>query len=343
MAQQTPPTIVCFFCSFAPSQNGLRHIGGNPQSIVIPEGSLIRNLVSQTRAYLELHLAVFLWGFTAILGDLIQLSALSLVWWRVLITSISVLLLLRNGLTFRKMTRRSIGQYAVVGVLTGLHWIAFYGAIKLSNASITLVCMATCAFFTSLIEPFLLRKKMNWRELLLGALIIPGMALIVQNVDVKMHLGVAVGLLSSLLAAVFSTLNKKWIDNAEPLPITFIEMSSAWLFLSAVLPFFFYAEPSAALLPTAKDFVLLLLLSLLCTTLTWVLALRAMKHITAFASNLTVNLEPVYGIFLAWLILGEQKELSPGFYGGVALILVVVFSYPFLNKITSKSPSNQAN
>jgi drug/metabolite transporter (DMT)-like permease len=303
--------------------------------------------MTQTRAYLELHLAVFLWGFTAILGDLIQLSALSLVWWRVFITSISVLLLLSRGtsrgLTFGKMARRNIGQYAIVGVLTALHWLAFYGAIKLSNASITLVCMATCAFFTSLIEPFLLRKKINWRELLLGGLIIPGMALIVQNVDVKMHLGIAVGLLSSLLAAVFSTLNKKWIDNAEPLPITFIEMSSAWLFLSAVLPFFFYAEPSAALLPTAKDFVLLLLLSLLCTTLTWVLALRAMKHITAFASNLTVNLEPVYGIFLAWLILGEQKELSPGFYGGVALILMVVFSYPFLNKITSKSQNTQAN
>jgi drug/metabolite transporter (DMT)-like permease len=302
--------------------------------------------MSQSRAYLELHIAVFLWGFTAILGDLIQLSALALVWWRVLLTSISVLLLLsgrasRNGLSFRSMTRRSIGQYAIVGVLTALHWLAFYGAIKLSNASITLVCMATCAFFTSLIEPLLLRKKWSLTEVLVGFLIVPGMALIVQNVDVKMHLGIAVGLLSSLLAAVFSTLNKKWIDNAEPLPITFIEMSSAWLFLSAVLPLFFHAEPDAALLPSAKDLGLLLLLSLLCTTLTWVLALRAMKHLTAFASNLTVNLEPVYGIFLAWLILGEQKELSLGFYGGVALILVVVFSYPFFHKMASKKQKQE--
>ncbi|MCC6722966.1 MAG: EamA family transporter [Saprospiraceae bacterium] len=292
--------------------------------------------MSQTRAYLELHLAVFLWGFTAILGDLIQLSALTLVWWRVLITSISVVFLLRNKLAFKNITRRNIGQYALVGVLTGLHWLTFYGAIKLSNASITLVCMATCAFFTSLIEPLLLRKKWSLTEILVGFLIVPGMVLIVQNVDVKMHLGIVVGLISSLLAAVFSTLNKKWIDNAEPLPITFIEMFSAWLFLSAVLPFFFHAEPNAALLPSAKDLVLLLVLSLLCTTLTWVLALRAMKHLTAFASNLTVNLEPVYGIFLAWLILGEQKELSVGFYGGVALILAVVLCYPFLNKIAKK-------
>ncbi len=293
--------------------------------------------MTQTRAYLELHLAVFLWGFTAILGDLIQLSALALVWWRVLITSISVLFLLRNRLAFKQLHRRSIGQYALVGVLTGLHWLTFYGAIKLSNASITLVCMATCAFFTSLVEPLLLRKKMNWTEITVGFLIIPGMVLIVQNVDVKMHLGIAVGLLSSLLAAVFSTLNKKWIDNAEPLPITLIEMSSAWLFLSAVLPFFFHAEPNAALLPSAKDLAMLVVLSLLCTTLTWVLALRAMKHLTAFASNLTVNLEPVYGIFLAWLILGEQKELSQGFYIGVSLILLVVFSYPFFSKWAAKS------
>lgn len=293
--------------------------------------------MSQARAYLELHIAVFLWGFTAILGDLIQLSALALVWWRVLLTAISVVFLLRNRQGFTHLSRRSLLQFSLVGVLTGLHWLTFYGAIKLSNASITLVCMATCAFFTSLIEPFLLRKKHNWTEVMVGFLIIPGMALIVQNVEVKMHLGIAVGLLSSLLAALFSTLNKKWIDNAEPLPITFIEMTSAWLFLSAALPFFFHAEPNAALLPSAKDFLLLLVLALACTTLTWVLALRAMKHLTAFASNLTVNLEPVYGIALAWLILGEQKELSTGFYVGVSLIFVVVFSYPFLKKKLSKS------
>lgn len=294
--------------------------------------------MSQARAYLELHIAVFLWGFTAILGDLIQLSALALVWWRVLLTAISVVFLLRKGLNFSHMSRRSLWQFSLVGVLTGLHWLTFYGAIKLSNASITLVCMATCAFFTSLIEPFLLRKKHNWTEVMIGFLIIPGMALIVQNVEVKMHLGIVVGLTSSLLAAVFSTLNKKWIDNAAPLPITFVEMTSAWLFLSAALPFFFHSEPNAILLPSAKDFLLLLVLALACTTLTWVLALRAMKHLTAFASNLTVNLEPVYGIFLAWIILGEQKELSAGFYWGVAMIMVVVLSYPFLKKVLSKNP-----
>lgn len=284
------------------------------------------------RAYLELHTAVFLWGFTAILGHWIQLSALSLVWWRVLLTALSVLPFFSLRTALRQLSRRSLLQFAFVGVLTGLHWVSFYGAIKLSNASVTLVCMATCAFFTSLIEPFILRSRVKWWEIMTGFLMVPGMLLVAENVDVSMHAGIWVGLLSSLLAALFSILNKKWIHNADPLPITFIEMTSAWVFLSAVLPIFFHVEPGAALLPSLRDFGLLVGLSLFCTTLTWILALRSLKHLSAFASTLTVNLEPVYGIFLAWALLGENKQLSPGFYLGVLLILVVVFGYPFLKK-----------
>lgn len=288
------------------------------------------------RAYLELHIAVFLWGFTAILGRLIELSALSLVWWRVLLTSISLVFIIRLGKGFQKIPRRNILQFAFAGSLTGLHWLTFFGAIKLSNASVTLVCMATCAFFTALLEPFILRTRVKWWELFTGFLIVPGMALIVENVDVSMHTGIWVGLLSSLLAAVFSILNKKWIQNAEPYSITLIEMTSAWLLLSLFLPFYLHRETDAAILPSFKDFGLLLTLALLCTTLTWVLALRALKHITAFASTLTVNLEPVYGIFLAWILLGEHKQLSSGFYWGVLLILAVVFSYPLLSGLLAK-------
>ncbi len=288
------------------------------------------------RAYLELHIAVFLWGFTAILGDVIQLSALALVWWRVLITSFSLVFIIRLGKAMKKLTRRSILQFAFVGSLTGLHWLTFFGAIKLSNASITLVCMATCSFFTAIIEPLIIRTRVKWIEILLGFLVIPGMALVVESVDVSMHAGIWVGLTSALLAAVFSILNKKWIQNAEPFSITFIEMTSAWLLLSLVMPFYFQMEPNASLIPSLQDLALLLVLALLCTTLTWVLSLRALKHLTAFASTLTVNLEPVYGIFLAWIILKENKELSPGFYWGVVLIMVVVFSYPFLNRLSVK-------
>jgi drug/metabolite transporter (DMT)-like permease len=296
---------------------------------------------AKKRAYLELHVAVFLWGFTAILGDLIQLSALSLVWWRVLLTALSVLFFIKGGKALAKLPRRTIWQFAFVGVLTGIHWVTFYGSIKLANASIALICMATCAFFTAVIEPFIVRTPVKWGEIFLGFLIVPGMALVVENVDISMHLGIWVGLLSSFLAALFSILNKKWIQKAEPFSITFIEMSSAWIFLSTVLPFFFYSEPGAALMPTFRDFALLLVLAFLCTTLTWVLALRSLKHLTAFASTLTVNLEPVYGIFLAILILDDHRELSAGFYWGVLLILAVVFSYPFLDKVFKEKVGEQ--
>lgn len=284
------------------------------------------------RAYLELHLAVFLWGFTAILGDLIQLSAVVLVWWRVLLTSISVLFFIRGGFALRKMSRRSVLQFAFVGMLTGLHWLTFFGAVKLANASITLVCMATCAFFTAIFEPIILRSKFKPWEIFIGLLVVPGMALVVESVDVSMHAGIWVGLISAFLASVFSIFNKKWIGNAEPMPITFIEMTSAWLTLSLILPFYFHSEPTASLLPSLSDLGMLLVLALACTTLTWVLALRALKHLSAFASTLTVNLEPVYGIALAWILLEEHRDLSPGFYWGVLLILVVVFSYPVLNR-----------
>ena len=299
--------------------------------------SSLDHMDATKKAYFELHIAVFLWGFTAILGDLIQLSALTLVWWRVLITSISLLFLIKGGKSIFTLSRKTIIQFSIAGALTGLHWITFFGAIKLSNVSIALVCMATCAFFTAIIEPVILKTRIKWWEIFLGLLVIPGMALIVTNVDVSMHTGIYVGLLSAFLASVFSILNKKWIMNAEPFSITFIEMTSAWVVISLILPFFFQAEPDAVLIPSLNDFILLLILAVVCTTFTWVLALRTLKHLSAFASTLTVNLEPVYGIFLAIFILNEHKELSPGFYWGVLMILAVVFSYPFLNKVFGKA------
>jgi drug/metabolite transporter (DMT)-like permease len=307
-----------------------------------PRFSLLALPVSMTmtdtrRAYLELHVAVFLWGFTAILGDLIRLPALHLVWWRVLLTSLSLIFLLKWRSAFSQLTLKMIAQFAFVGILTGLHWLTFYGAIKLSNASVALVCMATCAFFTAIIEPFILKERVKWLEIGVGFLVVPGMALIVENVNVSMRTGIWVGLLSAMLAAFFSTLNKKWVQNAAPFPITFIEMSSAWVFLTLVLPFYANAEPGNSLLPKFSDFFLLLVLALLCTTLTWVLSLRSLRHLSAFASTLTVNLEPVYGIFLAWLLLDDAQDLSSGFYWGVMLILAVVFGYPVLSKFLRRS------
>ena len=285
------------------------------------------------KAYLELHIAVFLFGFTAILGDLISLSATVLVWWRVLITCISLFFLLRFG---RKMTKLSPKKTAIlfgIGIIVALHWITFFGAIKYSNASIALIALATASFFTAFMEPLMLKKPFSIMELGLGLMVIPGMALVVDSIDLSMHTGIYLGLISSILAVIFSILNKKYINDADPMTITFIELGSAWLFISLCLPFIFGFSESAILFwPTGMDFLYLLILALACTTFAYILSLRALKHLTAFATNLTINLEPVYGIILAWLILQENEELSPGFYLGCGLIVMAVFIYPFLKK-----------
>jgi drug/metabolite transporter (DMT)-like permease len=290
------------------------------------------------RAYVELHIAVFLFGFTAILGSLIDLSALVMVWWRVLITSISLLFMVRVLKLFRHLPLKAILQFAGIGVLVAIHWLAFYGAIKLSNASITLVCMATTSFFTAFLEPLIMKHKVRWYEIGLGVLIIPGMALIVNSTEASMNMGIIVGLIAAFMAALFATFNKRLVGKSDEMSITFIELGSAWLFLSIVIPIYMsISEEHVQFWPVSlMDWVYLIILALLCTTLAYVLALRALRHLSAFAANLTVNLEPVYGIALAWVMLNEHKELSTGFYWGVLIILVSVFSYPLLKRYLNR-------
>ena len=289
---------------------------------------------TENKAYLQLHLAVFLFGFTAILGDLIQLSATRIVWWRVMLTSISLLFLINVRHLFQVLSVKTILLFMGIGGIVGLHWITFYGAIKLSNASVTLVCFATTSLFTALIEPIVFKQPIKISELGLGALVIPGMALIVNNLDGGLLIGILVGLFSAFLAALFSTLNKKYIQKTGEMNITFIELTSAFLLISLALPVLHWTQidQSPIIPPTLLDWGYLLILSLVCTTFAYVLALKALKYISAFATNLTYNMEPIYGILLAGLILQEHKELTPRFYLGVIIILSAVFAYPILRK-----------
>ncbi|MEM1216380.1 MAG: DMT family transporter [Bacteroidota bacterium] len=295
-------------------------------------------LAAQKRAYLELHIAVLLFGLTAILGDLIQLTALVLVWWRVLLTSASLGPFVRPQRLYRDLGGPLFWRFVGIGVLVALHWVTFYGAIKLSNASICLICMATTSFFTAFLEPVIVGRPFRWYEAILGLLIVPGMALIVRSVPPDMYWGIAVGLTSALLAATFATFNKKYLAvSAQPISptrITFLELSSACVFLSLVLGtrWVGHFELGQLLPPSLLDWAYLLVLVFFCTTLAYTLSLRALRHLSAFAANLTVNLEPVYGIVLAWLLLNEQQELSSNFYLGVVIILLVVFSYPLVQR-----------
>lgn len=291
------------------------------------------------KSYLALHFAVLLFGFTAILGALIDIPAFTIVWWRVLLTSVSLLFLLNVPRLYRTLPRRDIINFSLIGIIVAVHWVTFYGAIKLSNASVCLVCMATASFFTSLLEPLILKQKFNPYEAGLGLLIIPGMVLITNNLDISLWAGIPVALLSAFLAALFSVYNKKFVARASVMQITYLELSSAWFFLTMCLPLYFFISGTsfAEMLPERKiDWVYLGILALLCTTLAYYLALWALKELSAFASNLTVNLEPVYGILLAVVILNEDEELNPDFYLGSAVIVLAVLFYPLLQKKLQK-------
>ncbi len=289
------------------------------------------------RAYLALHFCVFLWGFTAILGKLITLQTLPLVWWRVMLCSVTLWFLLPKT-TLRSIPKALFWKMLGIGGIVGVHWMCFYGAIKLSNASVAVATMATTAFFSALLEPMLLRKSIKWYELALGILILPGMVLIVGHIEWTMRAGFAAGILGALLAALFTAMNKFLIDNNSPPPLamSFVELFGAFLICSLVLPFVLVASPELRIQPEGWDWLWIFVLAWACTVLPYYLSLRAMRYISAFGTNLTLNLEPVYGVVLAGLFFQEHKALDPGFYWGVGIILIAVFCHPFLKKYFEK-------
>ncbi len=289
-----------------------------------------------SRALLQVHFCVLLWGFTAILGKLIQMPALPLVWWRMLLVVAALMLLPQVWRGLRTLPPRLVAGYCGVGVLVALHWLTFYGAIKLANASVAATCIALAPVFTAVIEPWVARRPFRPRELVLGVAVLPGVALVVGGVPEGMRAGVAVGALSALLVAVFGSLNKRLVDRADPLTVTALELGAGTLALTALAPLMPLLLPAFAgellALPGLRDGALLLVLALACTLLPFALALVALRHMSAYAVQLVTNLEPVYAIVLAALLLGEQHELSLQFYAGVVIILAAVFLDPLLSR-----------
>ena len=288
------------------------------------------------KAFLQIHACVVLWGFTAILGKLITLPALPLVWWRMLIVVGALALVPRVWRGVRAMSRRLLLSYAGIGVLVSLHWLTFYGAIKLSNASVGATCMALATVFTALVEPKLARRAFSRHELILGLAVLPGVALVVGGVPHTMRLGIAVGTLSAIFVALFGSLNKRLVEHADPLTVTAIELGAGMLTMSLLAPLMPMVFPAFAgnllVLPDAHDSLLLLALALACTLLPFTLSLVALRHMSAFTAQLAVNLEPVYAIALAMILLGEQRQLTPQFYLGVVVILGAVLVHPLISR-----------
>ena len=270
-------------------------------------------------ALLKMHVAVFLWGFTGILGRAISLQEYPLVWYRTGITAIIFYFILHYRKEFVPISRSELLRFARIGSVISIHWVAFYGSIKYANASIALTCLATAGIFTAIIEPMVLKTKFSLKEMSIGFIALIGMYFI-YHFEIRFAIGIGLGILASVLSSVFTIMNKKIVNDYPARMVAFYEIGSGFIFLSLLLPIYLYYFPQTRLMPTTSDFGYLFILSLCCTVWGQSLALSALKKLSSFTTILMVNLEPVYGIFLAILFYHENKDLGIGFYIGISLI-----------------------
>ena len=279
---------------------------------------------------IRLHFIVLLYGFTAILGRLISLSAADLVWYRIII-AVSVLLIYARfkGLKFR-IPRVDLIKIALVGLVVVCHWITFYRAIKVSNVSVALGCFASTTLFASILEPIVMRRRVRFLEVFIGLVIIAGLYLIF-SFETRYTEGIITSIVSAFLASLFTILNKTFTHKYDPVEISIVEMTSGWIALSA---FMLWWHPSLSQFPVplATDWIWLVLLAVVCTSYAYVVSIDIMKTISPYTVVLTVNLEPIYSIVLAWIFFGETEHMSGGFYLGTIVILSSVFLYPYLRR-----------
>ena len=279
------------------------------------------------RALLQIHFCVVLWGFTAILGKLISLPAFELVWWRMLLVVAAIALWPPVWRSLVRLDRATWLRFGGAGVIVALHWFTFYGSIKLANASVAATCMALCPLMMAVVEPWIAGSRFDPRELLIGIAALPGVALVVGGTPPEMRAGIAVGVVSAVLVVIFGSLNKRYVLRADPLVMTWVELGAGTAFLTLVA----LALPAAAfVVPDGRDFALLATLAIACTLLPFTLSLHALRHTSAFTAQLAVSLEPVYAVLLAIVLLGEQRELTPWFYLGVAVIVGSVLAHTLI-------------
>jgi drug/metabolite transporter (DMT)-like permease len=275
------------------------------------------------KAFVQLHIAILLAGFTGVLGRLISINEGLLVWYRLFFTAITLgimaLITKKVSLRFHKSFFSLIG----IGFIIALHWVFFYGSIKYSNVSVGLVCFSSIGFFSSVVEPLILNRRVDPVEVVLGIAVMFGVYLIFHFAN-NYQLGIVFGLISSFLAALFTILNKSMVGKHNPETISFYELGGGWIALTFFLPFYFQFFPVERYFPTSLDLVWLMVLSLFCTVLAFNLSIRSLQKISPFTVNLSYNLEPVYGIALAFLIYQEHRELGSSFYFGIGIIFLTV-------------------
>lgn len=279
------------------------------------------------RQLLVLHFTVLIWGFTGVLGELISISALPLVWYRVSIAAISLFVYFRLTGKSIRVSRRDLLKFLGVGCIVGLHWLLFFHAIKVSTVSVTLVTLSSITLFTSVLEPIVNKRRLSVADIAVGLVIILGIYLIFKF-EFQYLWGIVFGLLAAFCACIFAILNAQMVKKHSPTIITFYEMIGAFIGVSLIM--LVTGKFSDELILSTKNWIYLLLLGSVCTALAYVLGVAVMKELSAFAVALATNMEPVYGILLAVLIFGHKETMSAGFYMGAVIVLAAVFLYPYL-------------
>jgi len=275
------------------------------------------------KALIQIHVAVFLAGFTAILGKLITLNESLLVWYRLLITVVTLGIILFFKKQLVRIPAKDVLKIFGVGAIVAFHWVTFYGSVKYANVSVALVCFSATGFFTAFFEPLILKRRISLIEVGLGLIAILGIY-IIFDFHPQYKLGIIFGIISAVGSALFPIYNKKLLVTYSPKILTLYEIGGGLLALTILVPFYLMQFPALYYLPTATDWLWLLVLGWLCTVLSFILQLNALKKISAFTANLTYSMEPVYGIILGFIFFKENEKLNAAFYVGVLLILLAV-------------------
>lgn len=294
---------------------------------------MLSNTTAINRNLIILHLTVFVWGFTGILGALITIPATQLVWYRVLIAFASLFIYFKVAKIPLKVSKTVFLKLFFTGAIVGLHWILFFQSIKSSTVSVTLVCLSSLTLFTAILEPILKKQKILIFEIVVGLVIISGIYMIFKF-ESRYTEGIIYGLLSALCASIFSIINSKQIQNRPAPIISFYELIGAWVWISIYL--LLSDGYTASMKLNLDDLLYLLVLGTVCTSVAYVAGVAVMKELSAFRVALITNLEPVYGIGLAFLFFGKSEQMTPGFYAGAIIIFSAISIYPTIKNRAKK-------
>lgn len=284
--------------------------------------------------YFKLHFIVFLWGFSGILGKLVSIPAYEMVFYRAIISAAGLAIVMRiMGVSFH-VTQQQLIRLILIGFIVGFHWVAFFGSARVSNVSVSLIGFATNSLWTALLDPVFNRTSFKKFELFLGLIVIAGLY-VIFSFDFRYPLGLMLGVLAGLTSALFSILNSRMVREIAPLTISFYEMIGAFVGLGIFMPLYQYAWAdgnSLNLSPTAADWFYMAVLAGACSVYAYSVAIELMKKISVFLLQLSLNLEPVYGIIMAVLIFGDSEKMGLNFYIGSLIMLCAVAGYPFLKR-----------